>query len=241
KAKTVAEPFAFAEYRKKKLREKIDLKREKSRVPLPIVPTVNKDLAEKLLHDENDLNIKKKKKQKSLENKETSSILTDTRFQSLFTNPDMQIDVNHENFKNIAPLVSRLSKQNLVEDEPLSIEDAEEEEEKEDDDDNNDLIHDILTSEEEEEEEEEEEKEKPNRKTKLVPLDAINDIDQETLRSLSFRERTKRTMDSSSSHSYNRNQVISTNKDSRKQTDDDHRKNVRRAPRGRMNSRHNEA
>ncbi|CAF3680398.1 unnamed protein product [Rotaria sordida] len=240
-AKTVAEPFAFAEYRKKKLREKIDLKREKSRVPLPIVPTVNKDLAEKLLHDENDLNIKKKKKQKSLENKETSSILTDTRFQSLFTNPDMQIDVNHENFKNIAPLVSRLSKQNLVEDEPLSIEDAEEEEEKEDDDDNNDLIHDILTSEEEEEEEEEEEKEKPNRKTKLVPLDAINDIDQETLRSLSFRERTKRTMDSSSSHSYNRNQVISTNKDSRKQTDDDHRKNVRRAPRGRMNSRHNEA
>ena len=35
-AKSVAEPFAFAEYRKKKLREKIDEKRDKSRVPLPV-------------------------------------------------------------------------------------------------------------------------------------------------------------------------------------------------------------
>ena len=35
-AKSVAEPFAFAEYRKRKLREKIDLKREKSRVPMPV-------------------------------------------------------------------------------------------------------------------------------------------------------------------------------------------------------------
>jgi len=43
-------------------------------------------------------------------------VLKDTRFQSLFTNPDMQIDVNHESFKNIAPLVSRLHKQNFVED-----------------------------------------------------------------------------------------------------------------------------
>ncbi len=43
-------------------------------------------------------------------------MLKDTRFQSLFTNPDMQIDVNHESFKNIAPLVSRLSKQTFVDD-----------------------------------------------------------------------------------------------------------------------------
>ncbi|CAF4245393.1 unnamed protein product, partial [Rotaria sp. Silwood2] len=234
-AKTVAEPFAFAEYRKKKLREKIDLKREKSRVPMPIVPTVNKDLAEKLLYDENELSVKKKKKQKPLEDKETLSILKDTRFQSLFTNPDMQIDVNHENFKNIAPLVSRLNKQNLIEDEQITTENAEEEREDVDDDD--DLMNEILSS----EEEEEQEKQKPNRKTKLVPIDAINDDDQETLRSLSFRERTKRAMDSSSSYSNHQNQVIPTNKDSRKQTNDDHRKNVRRAPRGRMNSRPKEA
>ncbi|CAF1124120.1 unnamed protein product [Rotaria sp. Silwood1] len=230
-AKTVAEPFAFAEYRKKKLREKIDLKREKTRIPMPIVPIVNKDLAEKLLHDKNDVTMKKTKKQKTTENKETPSILKDTRFQSLFTNPDMQIDVNHENFKNIAPLVSRLNKQNVVEDESISNEN--DEEEREDDD---DLIDDILTS----EEEEVEEKEKPNRKTKLVPIDTINDTDQETIRSLSFNERTKRTIDSSSSHLQHRNQVPSSNKNNRKETNDDYRKNVRRAPRSRMNGRHKE-
>jgi len=48
-------------------------------------------------------------------------VLKDTRFQSLFTNPDMQIDVNHESFKNIAPLVSRIHKQNLVEDNEISV------------------------------------------------------------------------------------------------------------------------
>ncbi|CAF4992111.1 unnamed protein product [Rotaria sp. Silwood1] len=164
---------------------------------------------------------------------ETPSILKDTRFQSLFTNPDMQIDINHENFKNIAPLVSRLNKQNVVEDESISIEN--DEEEREDDD---DLIDDILTS--EEEEEEEEEKEKPNRKTKLVPIDTINDTDQETIRSLSFNERTKRTIDSASSHLQHRNQVPSSNKNNRKETNDDYRKNVRRAPRSRMNGRHKE-
>lgn len=33
----------------------------------------------------------------------------------------MQIDVNHESYKNIAPLVSRLNKQNVVEDESVSV------------------------------------------------------------------------------------------------------------------------
>ncbi|CAF3367503.1 unnamed protein product [Rotaria socialis] len=159
-AKSVAEPFAFAEYRKKKLHEKIYLKRVKSRVPMPIASIVNKDLAEKLQQNKSELNIKNKKKQKSLENKETPSILIDTRFQSLFTNLDMQIDANHKYFKSIAPLVSRLNKQTAVEDESISNENEEEERE-------DNLIDDILTS--------EEEKETTHRKTKLVPLDAIND------------------------------------------------------------------
>jgi len=233
-AKTVAEPFAFAEYRKKKLREKIDLKREKSRVPLPIVPTVNKDLANKLLHNEGELDVKKKSKQ----NKETPSLLNDARFQSLFTNPDMQIDANHESFKNIAPLVSRLNKQNVVEDESISMENVEEEEETEEGEDNDNLIDDILTS----DEEDEEEKIKTH-KTKLVPTDTIDDTEQETLRSLSFNERTKRTTDSStisSSRSHNQNQIKTNNNDTRRKTNEDHRKNIRRAPRGRMNSRRSE-
>jgi len=35
-AKTVAEPFAFAEYRKQKLRATIEKKRERTRIPLPV-------------------------------------------------------------------------------------------------------------------------------------------------------------------------------------------------------------
>ncbi|CAF3653883.1 unnamed protein product, partial [Rotaria socialis] len=146
-AKSVAEPFAFAEYRKQKLRAKIDLKREKSRVPLPIVPTVNKELAEKLLHDEGDFIVNKKKKQKAADTKESLTILKDSRFRSLFTNPDMQIDANHVSFKNIAPLVSRLSRQTTAEDESISNEnDEDQDEEEQEDDDGNDLIDDMLTS-----------------------------------------------------------------------------------------------
>ncbi|CAF0888131.1 unnamed protein product [Adineta steineri] len=239
-AKTVAEPFAFAEYRKKKLREKIDLKREKSRVPLPIVPTVNKDLAEKLLHDEGDLSTKKKKKQKTSDNKEpASSVLKDTRFQSLFTNPDMQIDANHEAFKNIAPLVSRLNKQSVVEDDSASADEYQEEKEENNEDD--DMMGDILTS--DEEEEEERQKKLTPRKTKLVPVGEINEEDQEILRSLSFNERAKRASNSSkptSTHLHHTNEIKVSANGKRRKIEDDHRKNVRRAPRGRMNSRRSE-
>ncbi|CAF4811303.1 unnamed protein product, partial [Rotaria socialis] len=85
-AKSVAEPFAFAEYRKQKLRAKIDLKREKSRVPLPIVPTVNKELAEKLLHDEGDFITNKKTNRKVGDTERTLAIRKDPRFRSLFAN-----------------------------------------------------------------------------------------------------------------------------------------------------------
>jgi len=154
-AKTVAEPFAFAEYRKKKLREKIDEKRDKSRVPLPIVPTVNKDLAEKLLQNEIEPTKTLKKKKKKIDGVPTNapSVLKDSRFSSLFTNPDMQIDVRHDSFKNIAPLISRLNKTQ----EPDEDEEENDEEEKNDEQDDDDeqeedqqreLLDDLFTSDE---------------------------------------------------------------------------------------------
>ncbi|UJR14908.1 hypothetical protein I4U23_001892 [Adineta vaga] len=249
-AKTVAEPFAFAEYRKKKLREKIDEKREKSRVPLPIVPTVNKDLAEKLLLDEGESttkNKKKKKNQKDAEDKAPqSSVLKDSRFQSLFTNPDMQIDVNNEAFKNIAPLVSRLNKQSVVEDDSISVENGDEEEDNEDGkEEYDDMMDDILTSDEEEQEKREKTQ---SRRTKLVPVGAEDESDEETLRSLSFSERARKTIESKNStsstrlHNINPVSTSSNEKQKKRNFDDteDHRKNVRRAPRGRMNSRRGE-
>jgi hypothetical protein len=111
-----------------------------------------------------------------------------------------------------------------------------EDEEAENGDDNDDFINDILTS-------DDEEKEKiSTRKTKLVPIDAIDDVEQETLRSLSFNERTKRTKNSSAVPTSRSNQIPTDNdnNNNRRKTTDDHRKNVRRAPRGRMNSRRSE-
>ncbi|CAF0872275.1 unnamed protein product [Adineta ricciae] len=250
-AKTVAEPFAFAEYRKKKLRQKIDEKRERSRVPLPIVPTVNKDLAEKLRHDEGETTTKnKKKKAKNAEDKiSASSVLKDSRFQSLFTNPDMQIDVNHDAFKNIAPLVSRLNKQTAVEEDVESMEEGDDDEDYDDREGNDeevDLMDDILTS--DEDEDEEKKAAVTPRRTKLVPVGAEDEGDQETLRSLSFSERARRTADSDKSSTFTRpsvaNKIPTDNKEKRRKRntddDDDHRRNVRRAPRGRMNSRRGE-
>jgi hypothetical protein len=118
----------------------------------------------------------------------------------------------------------------------IKIENEDEGDEREGNDD--DMINDILTS-----DEEEEEKEKPIRKTKLVPIDAIDEDDQETLRSLSFNERAKRTIDSSSSSTtrlQHANQIKFKSNDNPRKINDDHRKNVRRAPRGRMNSRRSE-
>ncbi|CAF3161314.1 unnamed protein product, partial [Rotaria socialis] len=84
---------------------------------------------------------------KAADTKESLTILKDSRFRSLFTNPDMQIDANHVSFKNIAPLVSRLSRQTTAEDESISNEnDEDQDEEEQEDDDGNDLIDDMLTS-----------------------------------------------------------------------------------------------
>ncbi|KXJ04778.1 Nucleolar protein 10, partial [Exaiptasia diaphana] len=50
KAKTIAEPFAFEEYRKRKIQEKIEEERE-NRVRIKKLPRINRALAEKLLEE----------------------------------------------------------------------------------------------------------------------------------------------------------------------------------------------
>lgn len=53
---------------------------------------MNKELALKLINDENE----RKKKSKS---KETISLLKDDRFKALFENPSFQVDTNAEEYK----------------------------------------------------------------------------------------------------------------------------------------------
>lgn len=100
KAKSVSEPFAFEEYRKRKIREKIEEERV-NRVQLQKLPKVNKDLALKLMDD----STKDKKKKANAEN-----LLQDDRFKALFENPDFQVDKNAEEYRLLNPVLSRLDK-----------------------------------------------------------------------------------------------------------------------------------
>jgi ribosome biogenesis protein ENP2 len=102
KAKSVAEPFAFEEYKRKKVREKIEEDRT-NRVKVQTLPKVNKDLALKLIDEEQ----KEKKKKK---NKSGTNLLKDDRFKALFENPDFEVDKNAEEYRLLNPVVSRLDK-----------------------------------------------------------------------------------------------------------------------------------
>uniref|UniRef100_A0A672R6J0 Nucleolar protein 10 n=1 Tax=Sinocyclocheilus grahami TaxID=75366 RepID=A0A672R6J0_SINGR len=98
KVKTMANPFAYEEYRKDRIRQKIEESRAQ-RVQLKKLPKVNMDLAMKLM-EESELSTKKKKKK--------ANLLTDDRFKVMFENPDYQVDVRSEEFRLLNPIVSKV-------------------------------------------------------------------------------------------------------------------------------------
>uniref|UniRef100_A0A8C6V0P4 Nucleolar protein 10 n=1 Tax=Neogobius melanostomus TaxID=47308 RepID=A0A8C6V0P4_9GOBI len=104
KVKSMANPFAYEEYRKDKIRQKIEESRTQ-RVPLTKLPKVNKELALKLMEegdDEAELASRKKK------GKSVPSILGDDRFKVMFENPDYQVDEQSEDFRLLNPIVSKV-------------------------------------------------------------------------------------------------------------------------------------
>jgi len=93
--KAVANPFEYEEYRKKKLKEKMEAKRASRIAPRKSAgdrAAVNPELASRLLSKAND-----GKNTKST--KLAKTIMSDDRFGSLFKNPDFQIDEEDINFK----------------------------------------------------------------------------------------------------------------------------------------------
>ncbi|XP_005084995.1 nucleolar protein 10 isoform X2 [Mesocricetus auratus] len=128
KVKLMVNPFAYEEYRKDKIRQKIEETRAQ-RVQLKKLPKVNKELALKLIEEEEEKQKSTlKKKVKSLPN-----ILTDDRFKVMFENPDFQVDEESEEFRLLNPLVSRISEKRkkqlrLLEQQELQAKNEEEEE-----------------------------------------------------------------------------------------------------------------
>ncbi|XP_043935240.1 nucleolar protein 10 [Protopterus annectens] len=127
KVKTLSDPFAYEEYRREKIRQKIEETRAQ-RVQVKKLPKVNKELALKLIEEEEDTEQGRKKKK----GKAVPNILSDDRFKAMFENPDFQVDEESEEFRLLNPIVSKVTekrkkKLKLLNDQ-ASLEQEEEEE-----------------------------------------------------------------------------------------------------------------
>uniref|UniRef100_A0A8D0CZK5 Nucleolar protein 10 n=1 Tax=Sander lucioperca TaxID=283035 RepID=A0A8D0CZK5_SANLU len=122
KVKSLANPFAYEEYRKDKIRQKIEESRTQ-RVQVKKLPKVNKELALKLMEegdDEAELASRKKK------GKALPSVLGDDRFKVMFENPDYQVDEQCEEFRLLNPIVSKVGQKRKKKLRLLADEDDEE-------------------------------------------------------------------------------------------------------------------
>jgi len=100
KAKSIAEPFAFEEYRKKRIQDMIEGERS-NRVRLKKLPKVNRSLAEKLIVEKKDAS------KEALKTSEVRNPLGDDRFSAMFSNPDFQVNEESEEYKLLHPVVSK--------------------------------------------------------------------------------------------------------------------------------------
>ncbi|KAM4694412.1 nucleolar protein 10 [Discoglossus pictus] len=127
KVKAMVNPFAYEEYKREKIRQKIEETRAQ-RVQIKKLPKVNKELALKLYEEEDERPLQKKKQKKM------PNILSDNRFKVMFENPDFQVDEKSEEFRLLNPLVSKISekrKKKLKQIEELHDKEQEEEDEPE--------------------------------------------------------------------------------------------------------------
>ncbi|XP_050361512.1 nucleolar protein 10 [Nymphalis io] len=98
RAKSIADPFAFEEYKKRKIREKIEQERPSRITVEDNLPKVNRDLASRLLDSDT-----RKKKQ-------SVNLLKDDRFKALFENPDFEVDKGADEYRLLNPVLARLDK-----------------------------------------------------------------------------------------------------------------------------------
>ncbi|GJJ70722.1 ribosome biogenesis protein ENP2 [Entomortierella parvispora] len=107
KAKAIANPFAYTDYREKEAKEKL-AKESGSRIRATMkLPKVNKLLATKMMME--DAKARRKAAAAGEDVSEASTApgaLKDNRFADLFTNPDFQVDETTNEFKLINPVQS---------------------------------------------------------------------------------------------------------------------------------------
>ncbi|KAF7725580.1 hypothetical protein EC973_009535 [Apophysomyces ossiformis] len=88
KAKLIANPFAYEEYKERTVREKIEKERASRIRANNKLPSVNKQIAKKLLEEKN---------------AKSDSVLEDDRFKDMFADPDFQVDEQSKEYQLLHP------------------------------------------------------------------------------------------------------------------------------------------
>uniref|UniRef100_F7A8S2 Nucleolar protein 10 n=1 Tax=Ciona intestinalis TaxID=7719 RepID=F7A8S2_CIOIN len=117
KAMAVANPFAYKEYRKRKIEERVEEARA-NRVHVKKLPKVNRHLADRLMTRAADEELKSGKKKKM--KREAANLLDDPRFKSMFEDPNFQVDEESEEFKLLNPVVSKQFEKTKAKEEKLA-------------------------------------------------------------------------------------------------------------------------
>ncbi|KNZ53869.1 uncharacterized protein VP01_3114g3 [Puccinia sorghi] len=129
KAKAIANPFAYVEHRDKLIKERIQkeqesriraskLKTQSNEIKSTVVQNVkiNKDLAEKIIEQDQTAGpVKAQAKKSKAKNIPSGSLLTDERFGDLFTNEDFEIDKFSREYAALNPSSAATARKQVTE------------------------------------------------------------------------------------------------------------------------------
>ncbi|KAI9143116.1 WD40-repeat-containing domain protein [Paraphysoderma sedebokerense] len=104
KAKAIANPFAYEDYRRRLIREKLEKQRSSRISATKKLPKVNKNLAARLLSESTPTIAES-------EDSSSQNPLGDSRFTDLFNNPEFEVDENSLEYKLLHPVQSKKIKE----------------------------------------------------------------------------------------------------------------------------------
>ncbi|XP_003743643.1 nucleolar protein 10 [Galendromus occidentalis] len=111
KAKQLSQPFAYEEYKKKKIKERLNAMRadrvpDKTKVHLP---KVNARVAQRLIEREQEL-LENAAKENRRKLKKFVNPMKDSRFSEMFENPDFEVEEDTEDFNRLRSVIATLQK-----------------------------------------------------------------------------------------------------------------------------------
>ncbi|KAI8984209.1 WD40-repeat-containing domain protein [Mycotypha africana] len=94
KARLIANPFAYDDYRERVVKEKIEKERSSRIRAVKQLPSVNKELAKQLMSEKSDKKVK-------------NDLLSDNRFADMFADPDFQVDETSKEYQLLHPAAAK--------------------------------------------------------------------------------------------------------------------------------------